>query len=520
MKLNQRIIIILAILFSLSTNGQDTVSVYFKFGLSRLSDDQLEKLNTIPTNYYLSDLDSIHFIGMADSIGNFKANIKLSKKRAINIAKHCENIIPENVHSKIIALGEKAVHQIEQNRRVDMVLYFQPTQKEISESTSTKQVKDVCYTIDYELLHRSHIRTTIKRRKEFTIIEVPISYLNHKKEHYYGSTTNTGEFIAKRVKWSTKRTGNLWWFKTRHVTAILKDDFDTYKIFKIGDLPCDTCSENFQIESEISKEDTCIQVDRFIMKNAQYKTLFLNNKWLKIRIPREYVNSDDHYFIGCTFDHELKWETKKGRRRQRYYYAKLPISFNHVKNITRVMDCCEGNPEPSNCDLSMINCSTIGPVNQSFMLNLEIGNLYQQSINTPYIGIGISKQGLLSRTSILVGTDINLGFLSSIRYQHHFLSFPFNAINPFSTWQTPDKRQFVNTYGRLYLGTELKTRISKSTESYLEQNIHIGLRAVHNRRNAFIQYGLGLDYLENNSSNLYPIVQIGLNIKIKNLSNR
>lgn len=512
-------------LTSVHVYGQDTISIYFEFGHSKIPDEQLEKLNAIPTKYDLSDLDSVIFIGMADSVGEFKSNIKLSEKRARNAARHCERLFPENIMTKITALGERTIDQREKNRRVDIILYFQPMPTEEVEQREPTQTKEVCYNIDYKLLHRCHLRTVKKRNKELTIIEIALPDLREKKQHYYGSVTMNGDFIVKKVKWSSKRTGNLWWSKTRYVATIPKQDFDTYKIFKIEDLPCDTCNEDFQTKSEISKEDTCVQVDRFLMENIQFKTRLFNNKWVKIRAPREYVNIEDRYFIGCGFQNELVWETKKSRRKQNYYYSKLPRHFNYIANITRVMDCCKNNPEPSECDRPIIFCRTLGEPDRSFILNAEIGSHYQQSKFTPYAGLGISKEGFFSRVSILAGADIDLSFYGSLRYQYHFLSFPFSVFNLFSTWQSPTEQQVITRYGRLYLGTELKTRINKTKQDYLEQNIHIGLAAVNTNSDAFIprifvQYGLGFDYLGTYSTGVYSIVQLGLNMKIARLNKK
>ncbi|HBH07722.1 MAG TPA: hypothetical protein DDX92_14090 [Flavobacteriales bacterium] len=525
MKLPQWTIILLTMLTSVHVHGQDTISVFFDFGHSKILYSELEKLNAIPINYDLSDLDSIHFIGMADSVGDFKANIKLSEKRAKNVARHCERLFPENVTTKITALGERTIDESEKNRRVDIILHFKPIQAEQVEQTEDIQKKEVCYNIDYKLLHRCHLRIVTKRKKELTIIETNIPDLRKNKEHYYGSTSKNGDFLAKKVKWSSKRTGNLWWAETRYVATIPKEDFDTYKIFKIEDLPCDTCSEDFQSKASISKEDTCVQVDRFLMENIQFKTSLFNRNSVKIRTPREYINLEDRYFIGCGFQNELVWDTKKGRRKQNYYYSRLPRHFNYISNITRVMDCCKNNPEPSECDRPLIFCRTLGEPDRSFILNAEIGSHYQQSTLTPYTGLGISKEGYFSRVSILAGTDIDLSFYGSLRYQYHFLSFPFSAMNPFSTWQSPTSQQVINRYGRLYLGTEIKTRFNENKQDYLEQNVHIGLAAVNTNRDAlipriFIQYGIGFDYLGTYATGAYSIVQLGLNMKIARLNKK
>ncbi len=215
MKLPQWTIILLTMLTSVHVHGQDTISVFFDFGHSKILYSELEKLNAIPINYDLSDLDSIHFIGMADSVGDFKANIKLSEKRAKNVARHCERLFPENVTTKITALGERTIDESEKNRRVDIILHFKPIQAEQVEQTEDIQKKEVCYNIDYKLLHRCHLRIVTKRKKELTIIETNIPDLRKNKEHYYGSTSKNGDFLAKKVKWSSKRTGNLWWAETR-----------------------------------------------------------------------------------------------------------------------------------------------------------------------------------------------------------------------------------------------------------------------------------------------------------------
>jgi hypothetical protein len=185
-------------LTSVHLYGQDTISIYFEFGHSKIPDEQLEILNAIPTKYDLSDLDSVSYIGMADSVGEFKSNVRLSEKRAGNAARHCERLFPENIPTKITAFGERTIDEREKNRRVDIILYFQPILTEEVEQTEPTQTKEVCYNIDYKLLHRCHLRTVKKRNRELTIIETTLPDLRKKKEHYYGSTTKNGDFVAKK----------------------------------------------------------------------------------------------------------------------------------------------------------------------------------------------------------------------------------------------------------------------------------------------------------------------------------
>ncbi len=527
MKLTKWTLFVLSLLLTVQLYGQDSVSVYFEFGHSKLPDGQLNTLNSLATQYELSDLDSVHFIGMADSVGNLKSNLKLSEKRAKSVAKHCQGIFPRNIPVKITALGERVDKKEESNRKVNLILYFNSNEieEEIGGAEDLIIDKEVCYTVDYHLLHRSHLRTIKKRKKELILIESKLLDLKKKEEQYYGSTNAKGEFVAKKVKWSFKRTGKLWWAKQRSIANILKEDFEKYKIFKIEDLPCNSCHEDFQKTATLSKEDSCIQVDRFLMENIQFKPLFFNKKKVSIRAPREFVLLEDRYYMGCGFHNKLLWETKKAKRKRSYYYSKLTRNYNAISNITRVMDCCKNDPEPSACDKSIIQCASLGVPDSSFVLNAEIGSHHQQSTLTPYFGIGISKEGWFNRFSLFAGTDLDLRFQAALRYQFHFLSFPFNAINPTAKWQSASQQLYIQRYARMYLGTEVKTRMNKPVDDYLEQNIHIGLAAVNTSRDAFIprifvQYGLAADYLRNVSEDVYPLLQVGLNVKLARIKNK
>jgi hypothetical protein len=499
--------------------------LYFEFGVSKLPDNQLKKLDSIPVKYFLPDIDSIHYIGMADSVGDFEANLKLSEKRARNTAQYCERFMPKKLRCKITALGERTILERYKNRRVDIVLYFQPPPKEEPEPVLAIPTAPHCYYIDYELLHRCHIRTVSKRKKEMIIIEAGEKDLLKKKEQYYGSVNKAGDFEAYKVKWSYKNSGSKWWSEARYMTTIPKKDFDRYKIFTIGEPPCDTCSEDYQNHVPISKEDHCLQVDRFLMKNIQFRTTWFNNRWAWIRVPQEYVNLNDRYFIGCNAENELKWEVRKGKRKQAYYYSKLPRYFNYMVNITRRMDCCKYDPEPSECDKPMIFLSDLASPDKSFKLIAEIGSYYQQKSIIPYFGLGVSKEGEVLRGSFILGTDLDLSVCGAFRFQYQFVSFPFSALNPVSVWQSPSHRAVIERYGRLYLGTELKSRINKKSGNYLEQNIHLGLAFVNASYDSFlprifIQYGLGYDYLRINSKRLYPVLQLGLNMRITSFGHR
>lgn len=520
MKFIRIVFFLLPSLCAVNLFGQDSLTIYFETGTTQISNNQKERLSTIQTRFDLSELDSIHFIGIADSVGELKSNFHLSEKRARNAFKYCKRILPENVPAKIIALGEKASTELKMNRRVDVVLYFKPAPAGQIEVPETIAEKQYCYTIDYKLLHKSHIRTIIKKSKVFVIIECATDDFQKNKVYYGGAVNKSGTFVAQKLKWSLRRTGKFWWSKTRYVASIPKKDFDAYKIFKIEEPPCTICSEDFQHSTQISKKDTFLQVDRFLMENLQFKTMLFNTRKVHVRVPKEYVTIEDHYYIGCNSTNMLQWDTRAGRRKKNYYYTELPIYFNYLGNITRTMDDCKLDPSPSECDKGIINCHQDCGGGGATHFILEVGSNSQQKTIVPYLGVGLFKTDNINQARLLIGTQVNLGLYGSIEFQHNFISFPFSLFKPVSSWRSGENNKPIYRFAQLYFGTELKTTIHKERENYLEQNIHIGLSAAKfNGRipRIFIQYGLGFDYLGNISKSIYPVAQLGLWMRIAKL---
>ncbi|HET6227125.1 MAG TPA: OmpA family protein, partial [Bacteroidia bacterium] len=167
-----RLTLILLVFMNVSRSyGQDTLSIYFNTGISKIHEEQTNILNTIPTRYDLSDLDSVYFIGLADSVGDAKLNLKLSEKRAKNIAAYCEKFISKTTVTKIIARGESTLEQAEKNRKVSIVLYFSPEKTEMVDTLKVIPKKESCYNVDYNLIKHAHIRTIIKGKKRLMLIQ-------------------------------------------------------------------------------------------------------------------------------------------------------------------------------------------------------------------------------------------------------------------------------------------------------------------------------------------------------------
>ena len=226
---------------------------------------------------------------MADSTGSLKANLKLSEKRARNVAKYCEKLLPKDLPIQIMALGENSKQNKAGSRRVEVTMFFKTAITEepnettssasapISTSDQTPASVPLCYNIDYKLLHRSHLRTITKGKNVYALIMCPKDELEERKEHFYGTTLKNGTFSVKPVKWRLKSTGNFWWDKKRYVAKIPTKNYKTYKIFKTDSLPCNSCSQDLAIKNTIDNIADCFQVDRFLMKNIQLKSKFFNS---------------------------------------------------------------------------------------------------------------------------------------------------------------------------------------------------------------------------------------------------
>jgi hypothetical protein len=505
--------------FSLSlTVAQDTISVFFEFGKSKLTGKTEHKLKLLPVEFDLSSVDSIHFVGRADSVGRLNANLRLSKKRADRVEEFCRYLLPEAVQTSTSAIGEDYNLSRAFNRRVDIILFYKtkppPPPKPI------KQEKK-CYRVDYDLLSLTHWRIIKKRRKEYVLIELPLRKNPQSHNVYYGIRDFEGKFSARKVRWKKQNMGRLWWASTRYVTTIPKESFENYKLFKVNDPPCTDCHEPFDSISKITKSVDCLQADYYVMNNLQYSFKLFNRELVEIRVPREYINQDLNYYYE--YNKTISWETRNGRKNANYLFAEVPHNDGHISPFTKdakcpqkdFSECIKRDTSLKSWSLHLL-CYHLPPKTKSFSLIGEVGSYYQNDSLIPYAALGIEKESLTSRVTLLAGTDIDLGFYGSLRYQHILFQQPLGVFNPVRNWKSRNNRG--RFYGEFYLGTELKTRVNEDEDPLLEQNIHLGFAILNNKSKPvisrlFFQVGYGYDFLRNQQKTFYPILQAGLVFK-------
>jgi hypothetical protein len=515
-----RLIILFFLLVTSNLWSQDTINVYFEFGSSKMNSEFHSRIGDISSDYDLSTIDSIQFIGYTDSIGKWSANVRLSEKRAKNVYRHSKLSVEKGLHYSIFARGEGTRDDASLNRRVEIILFYAPEAPVIPDEVLVN-VDPRCFSIDFEALEYSHTRTIRKKRKELIYIEALVVDLFKERTHYYVKKNTKGELDIQRVKWKIKKTGMLWWKKSRYVTQIPKKSFDKFHFFTLTDGPCDGCKEDILTKDTLILNIEEFYPDLFLLHNAQTRMKLFGKFDLRARVPREYIDRSDSYFYSSS-DHdrigntEFQWKTKRGRRRQNYYYADLPIlgdRFPWIKR-ERMTTICTNDYDGSGIN-NVPFCGGVRGSRIELQFDLETGVFLQNNDPTAFLAGGLSYTSSRSYTTLLAGINSHFGLYGSARYQFHYLSFPFAALKPVNAWQTLSERKEITTYGRLLFGAEVKTSFNKDYQSFMEGNLHLGLTLVNtNERNfiprIYVYGGIAKDFINHANLKPYPFVQAGL----------
>lgn len=219
----------------LTSQGQDTISVFFAFGKSRIPPEQLRILDDIPHFHHMGALDSVHFIGMADPVGGAGGNMALSAKRAKAVSRYCSEFLPPEMPMRTFAMGAQQGEDHARIRRVDVVLYSLTSHLDTAATvTEADTLGEFCFTTHYRLLHHAHVRPVKKGRREFMLIEVSGRYLAPNNTDfwfdintplYYGIPRSLDELDPVRIKWSRHRRGavrairmSAHWYRSKHST--------------------------------------------------------------------------------------------------------------------------------------------------------------------------------------------------------------------------------------------------------------------------------------------------------------
>jgi hypothetical protein len=520
--------------------SQDTLSIYFDFGSSKLKKSEQQKLDKIQENYYFENIQQVYFIGYSDSVGNVAENIRISEKRAATVYKYCKSILPENMVFLIEAKGESSLKRTaEASRRVDIIFDYKEIEDvAIVEAEITNDVpkldstfigdttieiipKEVCNYINYSFLHGSRQQIITNNGKEYVLIETNHKYIKKQKYYYQHYDKKSKKWEIKKVRWQTETTGQLWWRKQRINTKIELKDYNESKIFQR--VAMDSCSSCHVENLKTYEEAKCVQVDSFLMFNAQYK-INLRKGTVYMRVPREYVNVDADYYIGCGKTDKVHWAEKRFGKQKKYYFTTLSINPKtlHHSFITKEMDCCREN---------IISCNSfeikggqdghthyIVPVRNRF--DFDMGTFYLPESYRPFIRLSYAKDfGRILPSSILkISTAITSDkqLFNKMEYNYYLYTFRLMSLNSRTSWS--GYNDFTPKYkSRLFVGTSANSLHDLEGTNLFFSEAHFGI----NFEKIYPNYLTGAYFLSGASYNFSkmenrfgPYFELGISISL------
>lgn len=508
--------------------GQDTVRVFFDFGKSQLTRETKSTLESIPSQYDVYAADSIAFIGYADSVGKFDANIKLSLKRAKNVRKFMKSSLDEDMPISIYARGEDVRKTDVFARRVSVVLYYTEEEKPSQDALDVPtDVDPKCFKIAMYALAYCNVTTIKKRRKKYARLEAEKTPIIEETDYYYMKEYRDGRKEAKRVRWKETKTGKLWWKRKRLVAEIPYKSYDKSNFFTLDTGDCVTCNIGNLID-----EDTAIHyvertiADAFLMENIQVKRRWLKRSVYKIKAPAEYIDVNKTYYSShrwdfCSFfDLEpIEWEKKRGRRRKEMYFADVKTTDHELPYITTTVTMMECHDRICNWSRYWGGCG--GRVCGNFFGNLvptigvQTGVVHQNDSLMGYLGmrLGASNENMNYGIDLAVNTQI--GWFANAMADYKIVYFGRRYAGWKGKW-IPPLRIRPQFRSRQYLYTGLATKMStnRTQLSYIETNAHVGWgletygKPMFNR--FFIEAGIARDWTRLSNTGFYPFIHAGI----------
>lgn len=505
-----------------SSNSQDTLSIFFEFGESKITKESREIISSISEEFETTTLDSLVFIGYADSVGTFSNNLKLSKKRADKVSALTLSFLDENMIYSIRAKGEKFKNELSFNRSVDLIFYYPPFQN-LEIIVDKDSLGKMCYQVDFKLLSQCNVVFRKRGKRKFVNISLNDPEILSSEDLYYAHLKPDQSVVLKQVKWKRKKIGKKHWAKRQLFLSIPEEDFTSKYLFHLKNEPCDSCDLHWSEKSTKVSKAQCLQIDRYIKDNAQLRNIWLQPKKVKIRVPKIFVDTSSTYYVGCNMESELKWKTK--RRSKDYYFAKLPVQNSLIRMVTRSKDCCENDPLINDCNYFSTFCDYDCLIRDS-LLNLvsELGIELAEESPSAYILIGFREMNNFNRFDFFTGLDSKLRLINSLSYQRLLYRSPLVLLNPKQNWdQMEGLTKKRNDWDfNLYIGSDIRSKLFGLSENRIDHNIHLGIamaneRLRQNLTRYFVHFGYGINYLEQEGPKLFFSARLGMNIRLLRL---
>lgn len=411
------------------------------------------------------------------------------------------------------------------SRRVDIVFLYNSLESTNNRDTIVILADDPrCFFIDQFLESYSHAKIKVNKRKKVVYLEV----LNHpefsSRKYYYVKNPSQPNAVAQRVNFKLETTGNLWWREKRLTATIPKDSYDKYGLFYLENPPCDGCKEQLFKKDTNVFTGTSIRDDYFIMSVTQLKAKLFRPNVLQIRIPKEYKEGNEAYYAvkvlwdGDTKRESLSWETKRGKKKADYFYAKVKVKGVRSVSIAssqRSSYCLRKDGGPGGY-YGGRPCGFQGggsPFPGDFFFTPGINAFYHNDTVTAFVSVGAGYELKRHELAVTIGINHRLGLYYSAYYHFNFLSFSTMTNRMLDPWQKLGNTQFT-THIKIYAGPEFRSSYNKRYKSFSELNLHAGFSVEwNNGLNYYIHGGIARDLSNRINTGFYPYIQAGIRFR-------
>lgn len=520
--------LLVGMFLSFWTYGQDTTCVYFDFGKSKVKKTYRQRLLGLHDRYDLSSVDSIQFVGYADSVGKSQSNMKLARKRAESAWEVAKNVLPEEIPFSIVSRGEDKNSVDSVNRRVEVILFYPRKIEEVEVTADTLNPK--CFFVATDLIVQCNVRVITRRKKEYVQLITPSDTSFSNRTFYYARVSKEGATEYKKLRWKEKKIGDDWWRKNRLVAEVPRKECLNYGIFEMQEAPCSGCKETI-----ITKDTAIVWVQKF------YPNAFLSQVMqvkdhrpgkTRIRVPAEFVDASEDYFVGtcayCDENEVVEWYEKRSKRKKKYRYAKIDFPQNtefYLKQSYVTTECRNRYLDSMDSTSWRVKCGGVWNLStwrfQGGYWSLEAGGCAQNLRPTGYVGIGYNYVFGRWNFGVLAAMEHRIGFYGLAYANYKLLLHPVIEHRVNHCILGNQRSYHLKYVYVLYTGTNLQVNTTFQGTGFLQSGVYLGGAILPNGQirgldEVYLQAGVGYDYSHNISGSPFGYAQLGVRFRILN----
>jgi hypothetical protein len=412
------------------------------------------------------------------------------------------------------------------SRRVDIIFLYNSLENTNNHDTIVIQENDPrCFFIDQFLEGYSNAKIKVNKKKKMVYLQVLNNPEFSSRKYYYVKNPSQSNGVAQRLNFKLETTGSLWWREKRLTATVPKDSYDKYGLFYLENPPCEGCKEQLFKKDTNVFMGTSIQSNYFAMSVTQFKAKLFRPNVLQIRIPKEYMEENESYYAIKRFRDDTKrellsWESKRGKKKADYLYAKIKIKNVEsvsIANPQRVSYCQDRRKGSNNDTGGWINCGGLSgsfSFPGAFFFAPGIHAFYHNDTVVAFVSAGLGYELKQHELVLNLGINHRLGLYYSGYYHFNFLSFGTMTNRVFDPWQKLENSKFT-THIKIYAGPEFRASYNKKYRSFSEVNLHLGFSVEwNNGLNYYIHGGMARDLSNRINTGFYPYIQAGIRFRL------